>query len=208
MVFERDARYIFRHTRSAKQDGNGPGRRPVKSFQNMQKNTIVEVSSILQCQKIPKGICKRLENYFSPNVNSQKTHLGQQKTSKNQLRKKINFFQKMSPVSRIEPKTLRSSLCSQNFWSLVKIEGGIQLEQIRKKSQSSGKALVLKTRTLYPVYVISGIQYIQFALNPVALNRVCAKKSKGGPFCNIEKFSRKRYIRCTLHPELVISGLR
>ena len=31
----------------------------------------------------------------------------------------------MSPVSHIVPKTLRSPpLCSQNFWLLVKIEGG------------------------------------------------------------------------------------
>ena len=58
----------------------------------MQNNTIFE---ILQCQKIPKGICKRQENYFLPNWKHQKTHLVQQKTSKNEkLRKKWIFSKK------------------------------------------------------------------------------------------------------------------
>ena len=71
-----------------KQTENGPSRRPAqgsknKSFLNMQKDTNVEISSILQCQQIPKGMCIRLENYIFPNWEQQKTHLDQSKTSKN-----------------------------------------------------------------------------------------------------------------------------
>ena len=50
--------------------------------------------------------------------------------------------------------------------------------------------------------VTFGIRYIRFALI-----RVCTKKSKGGPFCNNEKFSKKRYIRNSLYQVYVISGI-
>ena len=50
----------------------------------MLKNIIVEISSILQCQKIPEGIFMGLENYFFPNCKQQKTHLAQLKTSENE----------------------------------------------------------------------------------------------------------------------------
>ena len=56
---------------------------------------------------------------------------------------------------------------------------------------------------LYPVYKISGIRYIRFALNPVCVNSSLSKKSKGEPFCNIEKFFKKRYIRNSLNPDPV-----
>ena len=38
-------------------------------------------------------------------------------------------------------------------------------------------------------FLVSGIHCIRFAVNPV-----CQEQSKGGLFCNIEKFSMKRYI--------------
>ena len=37
-----------------------------ESFLNMQKDTIVKTSSILQRLKIPEGMRVRLENHFSP----------------------------------------------------------------------------------------------------------------------------------------------
>ena len=59
---------------------------------------------------------------FSPTGNSKKTHLVQQKTPKknDKLRKNIRFFFQISPVCCIVSKTLRSSLCWQNFWFIVK----------------------------------------------------------------------------------------
>ena len=47
----------------------------------MQKDVIIKISSILQCQKIPEGIRIRLENHLFPNWKQQKSHLGQPKTS-------------------------------------------------------------------------------------------------------------------------------
>ena len=54
------------------------------------------------------------------------------------------FFQKMFPVSRIVPKTLRSPLCSQNFWFLVKIEECFGENKLEKKLHSTEKTDVLK----------------------------------------------------------------
>ena len=45
----------------------------------MQKDTIVETSSILQRQKIPEGIRMRLKNHF-PSTGNSKNHLSQPKT--------------------------------------------------------------------------------------------------------------------------------
>ena len=106
-----------------KQAGNGPSRSPAqgsksKSFSNLKKNTIAEVLSILQCQKIPERICLRLGNYFSPQLEVEKTHLAH-------WEKMLGSFQKMSPKYRIMPKTLRNPLCSQNFWFRVKNGGGV-----------------------------------------------------------------------------------
>ena len=58
--------------------------------------------TILQYQRIPEGICIRLEIYFFHNWQQQKTHLAQSKTSKN---KKLGFFSffkktKMPPINR------------------------------------------------------------------------------------------------------------
>ena len=56
--------------------------------------------------------------------------------------------------------------------------------------------------SLYPVYVISGICYIRFG-----------PKNPKEPFCNIVKFTKKRYIRFTYHirnsifPVCVKSGM-
>ena len=72
----------------------------------MRKDTIVEISSIIQCQKIPDGIRIILENHFFPKLETAKTHLALPKTSKNQkFQKKNRFFPKMSQVSRIAAKT-------------------------------------------------------------------------------------------------------
>ena len=48
---------------------------------------------------------------------------------------------------------------------------------------------------------MSGLRKIRYGL--------CLKilKTEGVLFCNIEKFSKKRYIRYTLHPEFVISSM-
>ena len=56
----------------------------------MQKDTLVEISSILQCQKAPQGILIRLENFIP--TRDYKTHFAPQKTSKNQkLEKNRNY---------------------------------------------------------------------------------------------------------------------
>ena len=65
----------------------------------MQKDTIVKISPILQCQSIPERIRIRLENNFFPN--SKKPIL----LNRKRLKRKI---QKMSPVSRTVPKKRRS----------------------------------------------------------------------------------------------------
>ena len=95
------------------------------------------------------------------------------------------------------------------------------MEKRRLKNVISGIRFI--RNSLYPVCVISGIRYIGCSLCPVcvlgryisgirligcSLYPFCAKKSKGGPFGNIENFSKKQYIRYTFYPEFVISGLR
>ena len=67
-------------------------------------------------------------------------------------------------------------------------------------------------------YIISGIRYIRFALNPVCdrpygFKWFCIiskypKNQKRRSSGNIENFSKKRFIQCTLYPEFVISGVR
>ena len=60
----------------------------VKVFLHLQKNTIIDISSVLQYQKMHEGICKRLENW-----KQQKTYLVLQKTSKNEkLRSKNSKY--------------------------------------------------------------------------------------------------------------------
>ena len=49
------------------------------------------------------------------------------------------------------------------------------------------------------LFVISGLRQ-KFCIDPKY-----PKKQKGGPFCNIDKFSNERYIRYPLYPEFVIS---
>ena len=83
--------------------------------------------------------------------------------------------------------------------------------------KSVTSSILKKKQELYPEFAISAIRYLRFALNPVwvvllypvyVISGWRQKKSKGGPSCNIGKFSKKRYIRYTLHPEFVIFGLR
>ena len=67
----------------------------------MQKDTIVEISSIVECQKIPEGIRIRLKNHFSPNWKQQKLILLSGTSRNKKLRQKSPIFiQEMSPVSR------------------------------------------------------------------------------------------------------------
>ena len=65
--------------------------------------------------------------------------------------------------------------------------------------------------SLYPVYVITGIRYLRFALN-----EVCAKKiQKGGTLKNFATFKNSpktfisgiRYIRNLVHPVCAISDM-
>ena len=99
-------------TLSFKQAGNGPSRRPAKvkktqCFLNMQKDTILKISSILQCQKKPEGIRIRLEYHRFPNWKQQEAARSKQLSKNKKLIKTFESFFKMSPVSRIVPKTLR-----------------------------------------------------------------------------------------------------
>ena len=68
---------------------------------NMQKDAIVKILSILQCQKYSNGIRIILENLFS-----------QLETTKNPFCSTENL---LSMVSRIVPNTPSSPLCSQNL---------------------------------------------------------------------------------------------
>ena len=56
----------------------------------MQNDTIVKISSSLQCKTVRKGIHNKLENHFFPNWKQQKTHLTNSKAS--QKRKIQNSF--------------------------------------------------------------------------------------------------------------------
>ena len=65
--------------------GNGPSRRPAKGqkgkdFLILRKDTVVKISSILQCQRMPKKKRIRVENHVSY-WKQQNTHLSQPKTS-------------------------------------------------------------------------------------------------------------------------------
>ena len=56
---------------SNKQAGNGPSRRPAQGskrveFLNIQKDTIVKISSIFHCRITPEEMRIRLENHFAP----------------------------------------------------------------------------------------------------------------------------------------------
>ena len=67
-------------------------------FSNIQKNTNVKISSILQCQKIPEGIRIRLRNFrnFSPIWKQQKPIMLNRKSSKSKKlsRKKVSHIRK------------------------------------------------------------------------------------------------------------------
>ena len=58
-----------------------------------------------------------------PQLETAKKHLAQPKNFK---KNEKTFFQQMSSVSHIVSKTLRSPLCSQTIWFLVKIEGELR----------------------------------------------------------------------------------
>ena len=57
-------------------------RKPNEQYhtENQGKKDIVNISSILQRQKIPEGIRINLENHSSPTAKSKKPHLSQPKT--------------------------------------------------------------------------------------------------------------------------------
>ena len=59
----------------------------------MQKNTIVKISSILQCQKIPKGNTHKTRKQLFPNWKEQKTHHAQPRKhiTKQKIEKKIRM---------------------------------------------------------------------------------------------------------------------
>ena len=131
--------------------------------------------------------------------------------SKNKLERKF----------RIVPKNRRSK--KQETLYPVYVISGIRYIRFAPKNPKMDAFVTLKIlrKTLYSVYVISRIRYIRFALNPVwavslypvyvisgiSYIRFAPKKSKGGPFCNIEKLSEKRYIRYTLYPVCAKSGI-
>ena len=95
----------------------------------------------------------------------------------------------MSPVCRIVPHSaIRSSLCSQGFWFLVKIEGGFGKNKLERSREVPKKTPVLKTRN-----AISGIRNIRNSLY-----QVCIESGMG---CVV--IPGIRYIR-----NLFCSGLR
>ena len=70
------------------------------------------------------------------------------------------FFQKLSPISRIVPKTQRSPLYSQNNLFLVKIEGGFDENKLEKKLHSTEKnSRLLKTKIGYSA-IFSNLRFL------------------------------------------------
>ena len=93
----------------------------VNSTNNSQRNSKMFFISTPTRKDTPKTDTKTT---FSPteNPSCSTENLSKNKNLKKSIISKV-FFRKMSPVSRIVPKILRSPLCSQNLWALVKIEG-------------------------------------------------------------------------------------
>ena len=77
----------------------------------MQKDTIVKISSILQCQKIPEGICIRLENYFFLNWKQRKTILRSRKPL--QKGQKVENSKSLFGMSHSAEHTKESSMLAE-----------------------------------------------------------------------------------------------
>ena len=88
-----------------------------ESFLIMQQDTIVKMSSILQCQRIPEGARIRLEKHFLPTGNSKKPNLLSRKLLKIETLKK-----NASEESHSAENHMDSYLYSQNLSFLAKIE--------------------------------------------------------------------------------------
>ena len=98
----------------------------------MQKDTIVKISSILHCRKIPEGIRIRLQITFYPTGNSKKPILLNRKPlKKRKIEKKIfgifllkNVFGKSPSAENPKKETLWDFLASILLQNIEKIEGG------------------------------------------------------------------------------------
>ena len=112
------------------------------------------------------------------------------KTSKNE---KLRFFSKLFPVCRKIQKTLRSRLCSQNFWLLVKLKGSFDKYKLEKSSIVPKKTTVLKRNA------ISGVSNIWNSLY-----LACAKSGMGCAIVNGD--SRAFFTAFKNSPRSVISG--
>ena len=101
----------------------------------MQKDTIVKISSVLQSQKIPDGICIRLENHFFPNWR-------QQNLSKKLKVEGTFFWTFLKTFSNDVSGNLHSAenpqessmLAKLDVSLLVKIGRGVSIERSLKKS--------------------------------------------------------------------------
>ena len=82
-------------------------------------------------------------------------------------------------------------------------------ERIRKNAQSQ-KTVNKYDKVLRIKHLFGQVETEKrsFGFKRFCINSKYPKKGKGLPFCNIEKFSKKRHFLYTLYPEVVISGLR
>ena len=136
----------------------------------MQKDTIVKTSSFLRAKKILERIRIRLENHFfttwkqrNRSCDRKRPSCATEILSKNEkLGRKFpdtfwNFLLKMFPVSRLVSQIMKSHLCSQNFWFLVKLEGCSitnwnKSRIVSEKIRSSKKLQIVLKKILMDIY--------------------------------------------------------
>ena len=131
------SRTIFLRLDQLKTNSERPKSAPLSRFKkgkflNVQKDTIIELLSILQCQKIPERTCIKLENRFPPTGNSNPPfsteNLSKNKKLKNEFSLKIFLVKVFS--NHIVSKTIGSPLCLRNV-SFVEKLTGLRWKQIR-----------------------------------------------------------------------------
>ena len=145
----------------------------------MQEDLLLEFYQFYRAKNTRRDTHNTGELFF-PNWKQQQTILPNRNPQKRRIERKFHCFPKLSPVSRIVPKTLRSALCSQNLWFLVKIEVGLRYKRIRKKLHSPEKKAGLKKIS----NGIDGYKYIiqQTYYQTLLYSLIVPKNVKGGYF--------------------------
>ena len=108
----------------------------------MLKNTIVEISSILQCQKYPKG-----RKLLFPQLETAKTYVAKPRTSINEKLKKIKTFLKKGSGKSHSAENPNEFSMIAKLLIFCKNLGEFDKNQI--KSHSTEKTPVIKKFRLY-----------------------------------------------------------